>query len=61
MSLTGFNRYRNRRREQAKRTVKTEPEPKPAEPVHIGGGWYEVDGKNYRGREAAEQAAENQE
>jgi hypothetical protein len=30
--------------------------PAPTEPVHVGGGWYEWNGKRYRGRTAADAA-----
>lgn len=26
-------------------------------PVHLGGGWYEVDGEKYQGKDEAEEAA----
>lgn len=34
----------------------SETKPSPGEPVHVGGGWYEWNGKRYRGRDAAHAA-----
>lgn len=59
MGLAAFNRMRRQRAAQQR------PEPPqqerhevPAEPVHIGGGWYRIPGHDdpVQGREAAEQA-----
>lgn len=59
MGLAAFNRMRRERQQrEAQAAPSTDEKPKQApEPVHVGGGYYDVAGERVHGKAAADQRA----